>query len=129
MREITGHTVSGDQAVQLSIFAVDDPDPNAGGANHHYTIGVDQLGIGAEAGNFHMDVHFQYGSIKEHGINGATHEAFAALVIDRLETFQNGTHPCYENARALACFKDGLEWLQKRTLARIARGVEGTNAK
>ena len=122
MRTLTDHIVSGDQAVQLRIEVQDEP--GAGGANHVYLIrytdkdGKDQAQL----------VSFQNGPIAESGVNGVTGEAHIAIAIDRLRSFQNGPYKCRENAIALTHFEEGLMWLQRRTMERIKRGVEGTHA-
>lgn len=55
---------------------------------------------------------------------GITNEALLAIVKDRLEGFQAGKFPCQENEDALAGVNHALKYLHKRTLDRIARGVE-----
>ena len=121
MRELTDHIVSGDQAAQLKIEATDEP--GAGGANHKYVISF-------ERGQVHgYLIDFQNGPIKKVGVNGITQEALVAIVIDRLRSFHAGPFSCRENAIALTHFEEGLMWLQRRTVARIKRGVEGTNQK
>lgn len=118
-RELTDHIVSGDQAVQLKVEVLDGP--GAGGAYHAYRI------TGMTDPDWDCDLFFQNGPIKEAGVNGITHEALLAVLIDRLRGFQTGPFACQDNARALAHLKRALRHLQNRTLARIARGVEGTN--
>jgi hypothetical protein len=127
VRELTDHIVSGDQAVQLSITVTDNP--GAGGANHAYHIDWtgDQTWLNEKPNS--LDIHFQEGPIKEFGVNGITQEALLAIVIDRLRSFQAGPFACRENAIALTHCEDALMWLQRRTVARIKRGVEGTNQK
>ena len=135
MRTLTDHIVSGDQAVQLQIAVTDEP--GQGGANHRYEItGFDTegnpsaVGEGGYKSSFSREVVlFQNGPIKEFGVNGITQEALLAIVIDRLRSFQNGPFSCRENAIALTHCEDALMWLQRRTVARIKRGVEGTNQK
>jgi len=122
MRTLTDHIVSGDQAVQLTITVTDEP--GQGGANHRYHITTWKN----EQPNS-LDIHFQEGPIKEFGVNGITQEALLAIVIDRLRSFQSGPFACRENAIALTHFEEGLMWLQRRTVARIKRGVEGTTQK
>ncbi len=119
MRTLTDHIVSGDQAVQLKIEVMDEP--GAGGANHWYEIS-DGKGCMAK-------ILFQNGPIKETGVNGITGEALLAIEIDRLRGFQEGPYKCRENAIALTHIEEALMWLQRRTVARIKRGVEGTMAK
>lgn len=123
MRELTDHIVSGDQAVQLTIQVLDEP--GAGGANHAYRI----LGTYKDGSKFFYDIDFQKGPIKEAGVNGITQEALLAIVIDRLNSFQAGPFACADNQTALQHIASGLEFLQRRTKARIARGVEGRNIK
>lgn len=136
MRTLTDHIVSGDQAVQLQIRALDEP--GAGGANHFYRItGMDQsqnkgfpLYEHDDAGVLdQVNIVFQNGPIKEAGVNGITHEALLAITIDRLRSFQAGPYSCRENAIALTHCEEALMWLQRRTVARIKRGVEGTHEK
>lgn len=134
MRELTDHIVSGDQAVQLKIEVTDEP--GAGGANHRYEItGFDTEGNPSNAVNGYKAsysrelVLFQNGPIKEAGVNGVTQEALLAIVIDRLRSFQAGPFACRENAIALTKTEEALMWLQRRTIARIKRGVEGTHEK
>lgn len=125
MRTLTDHIVSGDQAVQLSLTVTDEP--GAGGANHRYHIdwAGDQAWKNEQPNS--LDIHFQEGPIKEAGVNGITQEALLAIVIDRLRSFQAGPFSCRENAIALTHIEEALMWLQRRTVARIKRGVEGTN--
>lgn len=133
MRELTDHIVSGDQAVQLSISVTDEP--GQGGANHRYEItGFDteanpsRTDRGGYASSYSREiVMFQNGPIKEFGVNGITGEALLAIEIDRLRGFQKGPFACRENAIALTHIEEALMWLQRRTVARIKRGVEGTN--
>jgi len=68
------------------------------------------------------------------GQGGANHkyetqEALLAIVIDRLRSFQSHIFACRENAIALEKCEEALMWLQRRTVARIKRGVEGTHEK
>ena len=142
MRQLTDHIVSGDQAVQLEIVVTDAP--GAGGACHEYRIrgifskegmvplskltNVEVLEDGRVCGDL-CAVSFQDGPIKEFGVNGITQEALLAIVIDRLRSFQAGHYACEENRVALTYCEAALKALQTRTLARIKRGVEGTNEK
>lgn len=127
MRSLTDHIVSGDQAVQLNIKVLDEP--GAGGANHVYEIsGMGHVNVGGkELGA--AQICFQNGPIKEVGVNGITQEALLAITIDRLRSFQNGPYKCRENAIALTHCEEALMWLQRRTIERIKRGVEGTHQK
>lgn len=140
MRTLTDHIVSGDQAVQLKIEVLDAP--GQGGANHLYNVsGFDMTKNpsyepcnGAEPSNYdgpedHAWVIFQNGPIKEFGVNGITQEVLLAIVIDRLRSFQAGPFASDYNKQALFHCEVALTLLQKRTIERIRRGVEGTNQK
>jgi hypothetical protein len=93
-----------------------------GSVHHHYSI------TSTDA-NFHvpLDICFQNGPINEVGINGVTHEALLAVLIDRLRCFQAGPYACRENALALTNIEQGLLWLHARTRERMFRNVEGTH--
>lgn len=127
MRNLTDHIVEGDSANhQLSITVLDEPGP--GGANHEYRISTDAIGGGGKSLN-DPRISFQNGPIKEVGVNGVTHEALLAIIIDRLRSLQAGPFACPDNDAALGHCDHALAYLQKRTRARIARGVEGTHQK
>lgn len=73
------------------------------------------------------EVIFQKGPIKEHGINGIHNEDLIAMVICRLEHFQQSPFSSRDNAMAITKLEEALLWLRKRTIGRENRGVEGTN--
>lgn len=140
-RTITDHKTNGlNEAIEIT--ATDLPGP--GGANHRYNvIGTAETipNIGSRA--FGANLRFQDGPIaKPEDRNGITNEALLAVVIDRMRGFQfgrkddgsfdeskRGTYACKENACALTHLEEALMWLQKRTLDRMKRGVEGSHAK
>jgi hypothetical protein len=134
MREITSHRVNPAND-KLTIRVADEP--GSGGACHHYVIsGFDTAtnpsdpftsAYGRPA--IHSTVLFQNGPIAEVGVNGVTHEALLAILIDRLTGFQAGPFACEENAAALANLDRAADALHCRTRARMARGVEGTHFK
>jgi hypothetical protein len=133
--ELTDHKVNGlNEVLQISVL----DEPGQGGACHQYAIDVmvppggplqltGQPGRPEVTGRWAID--FQNGPIQEAGVNGVSNEALLAIVLHRLRSFQAGPFSCRENAIALTNIEEGLMWLQKRTRDRIARGVEGTNAK
>lgn len=122
-RQITVHKVIGDLNPQLTVEAIDGPGP--GGASHEYCISWE---LGKNHGECVL-LEFQQGGIKDVGINGISHEALLAVLVDRLEGFQTGEFACEDNAAALSHLYLALGALQKRTLERIARGVEGKSEK
>lgn len=132
MREINDHKVNPANDV-LKVLATDEP--GSGGAHHRYEI----TGYNAETNpslnsEFGDDIRgevilFQNGPIAEVGVNGVTHEALLAILIDRMRAFQAGPFACRENALALTKLEEAQHWLHHRTRARMARGVEGTHQK
>lgn len=132
MRELHSHKVNPANDT-LKITCLDEA--GAGGASHLYQIEgfntetnpscpfMDRYGEPAK----HSTVLFQNGPINEVGVNGVTHEALLAILIDRLQSFQAGPYACRENALALTKLEEAQQWLQSRTRARLQCGVEGTH--
>ena len=119
MRTLTGHEVN--EANQLLKIEVMD-EPGHGGACHHYRVTpTDRVPPNP------IEIWFQNGPIKEHGINGLTHEALITIVIDRLQSFQAGPYACAANAQAIDDLMCAREELLSRTRGRQARSVEGTS--
>ncbi len=133
MREINTHKVNG---CNEAITVATPDDLTIGGAPTTYLLNtprhrthgniVEGLPPGAV---IETTIRFQNGAIGVVGTNGLTHEALTAVVIDRLEGFQRGPYACQDNADALDHYRAAMACLQRRTLARVARGVEGTHEK
>jgi len=114
MRLIEDHVINAaNDRIRIEVL----DDPGAGGAHHEYALIAKETTF----------ISFQNGPIAEVGVNGLTQEALLAVVMDRLRSFQAGPFACRENALALTKIEEALHWLQQRTLARMRRGVEGTN--
>lgn len=129
-RELYSHKVNGlNEALTIEVL----DEPGHGNACHVYKIhGPRSVSVGEDAGTVFPDpqcIKFQNGPIKEYGVNGISREALLAIVEDHLLSFQSGACACRENAIALTKIQEAMMWLQKRTLYRIRRGVEGTNTK
>jgi len=134
MRELTGHRINPANDV-LKIEVIDEP--GSGGAHHCYAItGFDyasNLSVPQRTQSSELKdedtayVLFQNGPINEVGVNGVTHEALLAILIDRMEGFQAGPYASTDNQEALEAMRKAQTALQRRTLARMARGVEGTH--
>lgn len=127
-RRITFHELT-ELNNQLTILVTDQPGP--GGANHSYYINgpsrqIEGCGM---IPSFQCHIRFQKGPIKEAGVNGVSHEALLAIIIDRLTSFQEGPYACPENAAALRHCDLALAALMDRTKKRMERGVEGTSTK
>ena len=69
---------------------------------------------------------FQNGPTSEVGKNGTTNEAVIAGLIARLQELNQPPYDCRENSLAITKLEEAMMWLEKRTEARTARGVEGT---
>lgn len=128
-RKITDHKVNPANDT-LSIEVLDQP--GAGGANHLYGVYGFHTATNDSADDKDetcLRILFQNGPINEKGVNGVTQEVLLAIVADRLRSFQAGPYACKENAVALTHIETAQLWLQKRTLDRMRRGVEGTHQK
>ena len=126
-RELTSHKVNGlNEALLVHVL----DEPGQGNACHEYQIRrwVTNTGDQHDDEEFCV-IKFQNGPIAEAGVNGISNEALLAIVEDRLLGFQSGQFACRENAVALTKIQEAMMWLQKRTLDRLRRGVEGTNQK
>ena len=86
-------------ARHTAVMAMDNK--GAGNANHRYQI------INAKSQKVLDEIHFQDGPIKEAGINGIHNEDLIAIVIDRMEGFQNSEFGCAENAMAMIKLEEG----------------------
>ena len=112
MREITTHKAH-EQDRQPMLTALGNP--TIAGAEQDYEI----IYHGENEPDTIVNIHFV--SLESPGV---TNEALLAIVKDRLEGFQAGKFPCQENEDALAGVNHALRFLHKRTLDRVARGVE-----
>ena len=128
MRELHEHKVNPAND-QLTIRVTDEA--GAGGACHRYRIDGFNLGKNPSEDvtmpQLYLTIVFQNGPIAEAGVNGITHEALIAILVDRLRCFQDGPYKCRENALALTKLEEAQHWLHARTRTRLARGVEGTH--
>jgi len=100
-------------------------------APHHFDVTAmkDRLDGNGQLEVAIARVDFQEGAIKEYGVNGVTNEDLLAMVLSRLEHFQQSEFKCRENALAITKIEEALLWLKKRTMDRESRGVEGTHVK
>lgn len=94
-------------------------------APHHFK--VTKAGVRPNEEPALAIVDFQEGPIKEVGVNGVNNEDLIAMVICRLEHFQQTDFSCRENAICITKLEEALLWLRKRTMARDKRGVKGTS--
>lgn len=136
MRELTEHRVNPANGT-LRIRVIDGKGP--GGAHHVYAVDgfnfdnnpshLLALDLYSEVTSMGRDVSlipFQNGAIGDVGVNGLTHEALLAILIDRVSAFQEGPYRCAENGEALWALRKALEAFKKRTNRRVIEGAEGT---
>jgi hypothetical protein len=95
-------------------------------APHYFEVWADS---GQPVPRLLNTVHFQEGAIKDVGVNGVNNEDLIAMVICRLEHFNQTEFSCRENSAAITKLEEALLWLRKRTMGREQRGVEGTYVK
>lgn len=124
MRKINSHHVK-DQAGGLEIVVIDDK--ASGGANSHYqVIDVSNQNTAPDAADTVIaEIQFQNGPIPTAGVNGVTNEVLISIVIDRLESFQDGKLANRYNNAALHSLHSALASLKQRTVDRMECGVEG----
>lgn len=103
----------------LEVYACGLPGVGGGHADYMFLVKGSTVALGS--------IHFQDGPIGEVGLNGISHEALLAVVLDRLRCFQSSEYVCHENKMAQFHLTRALEELHARTRRRIARGVEGTH--
>lgn len=132
MREITSHIVNPANANdKLKITVLDEP--GQGGACHAYEITGYDASTNPSLNELYdpetCPILLQNGPIAEVGVNGVTHEALLAILIDHLESFQSGPYACPENQGALHHLVEARNCLHVRTKERMLRGVEGMNEK
>lgn len=117
-REITDHSQTSSDPIK--IHALDGPGP--GGASTIYQVTFAPPSLKSP-----VNIPFQFGGIRETGVNGLTNEALLAIVVDRLRCFQQGKFACAENQQAMELAQQAIKVLHSRTAGRVARGVEGTH--
>lgn len=121
MRDITLHHDGHGLNESIEVTAMDEIGP--GGAHHCYEFwSKDGPSLGF--------LFFQRGPRGEHGSTlGVTEAAVLAVLIDRLQDFQDGPYECAENEEVLYHLSEALVWVKNRARHRAARGVLGSNQK
>jgi len=105
-REITTHIVPGAPG-RVQVFALDE---DSDGICTEYEI-RGRSNNGEQVVN--LRITFQSGD-QAAGPNGVTNEALLAIVLDRLERFQQADQPCKENRKAIYHLNEGAEQLARR---------------
>lgn len=107
------------------VYAIDEPDVNAGNACHRYLIKSKDCNC-----SVYETIQMQHGARKiGNSINGITSTDLLEIVRDTLKCFQSGQFATRENACALTHIEEALMWLNKRVEDRIERNVLGKNEK
>jgi hypothetical protein len=111
-----------------TVIEVDDKDPNAGGASHHYELSRPVPGWGTT--KTHALIDFQHGPrLDLNSTPGILDGAILAVLIDRYECFQAGPFACRENALILTKLQEAMHWMKHRADERAQRNVLGKNEK
>jgi hypothetical protein len=118
-RTVQSITVNG---VTTTIEATDNPEFNA---NHSYKVTVTNDETGETTNE--TTINFQKGPVTETGSNGIQHDALIAILIDRLNSFQDSPFASRENALTLTKIQEAQMWSEARTKDRLQRNVEGTS--
>jgi len=94
---------------------------------HHFQI--KEASYIRESNNILSSITFQQGPVKENGLSGIFDEDLLSILICRLEHYQQSEYRCRETAVALTKLEEAFLWLNKRTIERTNRQVEGTSEK
>ena len=126
MLELHGHKVNpANDTIQIMVM----DEPGDGGACHEYLVTLPPPDSLTSPASKSVRLSFQNGPIPKNGVNGITHEVLLAILIHRLDGFQQGPFACSENNSARDRLLDAQRILHGRTRARMDRGVEGTHEK
>jgi hypothetical protein len=94
-------------------------------ATYSYSI-VAKPSKDTPAGDFwHLRMPFHRGDPARVGVNGITIEILIAIVIDRLEAFEQSNMTCIYNKLAITFLRGALALLKARADERASRGVQG----
>lgn len=61
----------------------------------------------------YIDIKFQEGTVKRHGVNGAKVEDVIDVLVEKLQDFQWGKHPSREYALAITKLEEARMWLNE----------------
>ena len=128
-KALTGHQVN--PANMAITIEAGDLDPRTGATNDYMLSVQPQADASAPKDTPAPEavvtlLAFQYGAPAQAGFNGLTDQALLAVLIDRMEGFEAGKYAVPETGFALDCLRTAQMWMNSRTGARIARGVDGT---
>lgn len=96
-------------------------------ANGHWDEAViygPDLEAPAEAAGPLLQIQFQNGPVKEHGVNGVQLPQVLRICLARYQML-NKSFPCRENSIVITKLQEALMWDDERTAKRTRQGVEG----
>lgn len=106
------------------------------GIMEHHVLDADGNPAGGQTLGVGIAIRWQDGplgrGLERQQPNGAFVEDVIAAALGRIQFYQTaseGRFNCRENALAITKLEEALHWLDSRTRAREARGVEGTHAR
>lgn len=98
----------------------------------NHNVDVDGNPAGGETTGTGIAINWQNGPLgagdDRTAPNGAFVEGVINAALGRLQYYQSSKFSCRENALAITKLEEALHWLNHRTAAREARGVEGTHS-
>jgi hypothetical protein len=80
-----------------------------------------------KTGDVLLDLRYQKGGVKNHGVNGINSGDVIMAEIIRLRAAQNGQLSCKENAMVITHLEAAMLWNNKRADRRVKELTEGTN--
>lgn len=103
------------------------PDPDDGIGTHRYHV----IGVPPDGKlPFKQEIVFHKGPlIPPAAHNGILTPVLMAILVDHLQSFQNGQFPSEETEQAIRCIKEAEMWIARRADRRAAEGVLGKHQK
>lgn len=96
-------------------------------SNGHWDKAVIELGrtVGGVVVEPLLNIQFQNGPVREHGVNGVQLTAVLKICLARYRMLNRGEFFCHENSLVITKLEEAIMWDQERTAKRTAAGVEG----
>lgn len=119
--------ISSSSAEGIRVHAMHTDEKGRNVEGHRYDVLYETPKDGLLDGPPQSSLVFQYGPVGDHGNNGLQNEMLIAILVHRLEFLNRGDYECEENSHAIRHLQEALICLERRTLDRVQREVEGTN--
>jgi hypothetical protein len=101
----------------------------SGEANPKFGNGIHEYLVLDTSGKTIDEVVFQRGGLAENNVNGLLTPILLQILIDHLQSFQNGNLSNRETAIAITKLEEAVLWLAKRSDDRMNRNVLGKTEK